>query len=79
MYTGIMEISRPTFTRLILSARTKVASMIVLGNELEIEGGNIHFKENVYECNDCKTIFSAKMGIRIQNCPDCDCTIDSCA
>jgi len=35
-----MNISQPTFHRLILSARKKVADAIVNGKALKIEGGN---------------------------------------
>ncbi|MFH1398690.1 MAG: DUF134 domain-containing protein [Candidatus Woesearchaeota archaeon] len=35
-----MDISQPTFHRLILSARRKVADAIVNGKALKIEGGN---------------------------------------
>ncbi len=48
-----MEISRPTFTRLIDSARKKVADAIINGKELIIEGGNVHFKNNILRCPDC--------------------------
>ncbi len=36
----LMNISQPTFHRLILSARQKVADAIVNGKAIKIEGGN---------------------------------------
>lgn len=40
-----MEISQPTFHRLILSARKKIADAIVNGKAIKIEGGNFVIKE----------------------------------
>ncbi len=67
-----MEISRPTFTRLIESARKKVADAIINGKELIIEGGEIHFKNNILRCVDCG--YSVEIPIYKQPifiCPSC--------
>ena len=67
-----MEISRPTFTRLIDSARKKVADAIINGKELIIQGGNIHFKNNIFRCLDCG--YTIKIPIYrnpISICPSC--------
>ncbi len=40
----LMEISRPTFSRLVESARKKISVMIIEGKSLSIEGGNFNFK-----------------------------------
>jgi predicted DNA-binding protein (UPF0251 family) len=39
---GMMEISQPTFHRLVTSARRKVAEALTHGKEIKIEGGNYH-------------------------------------
>ena len=67
-----MRISRPTFTRLIEKARKKTAQMIISGNMLTIEGGNIHFKNNIIKCNNCEQMFSIKMGKELKQCPNCN-------
>ena len=54
-----MNISRPTFTRLIEKARHKVAQAIVNGMELVIEGGNIDFVNTLHRCRECGEIKSA--------------------
>ncbi|WP_303852721.1 DUF134 domain-containing protein [Seleniivibrio woodruffii] len=41
----LMNISRPTFSRLVEKARIKVASFIIEGSELNISGGNVQFQE----------------------------------
>jgi len=41
-----MDVSQPTFHRLVLSARKKIADAIVNGKAIKIEGGNYIFKEH---------------------------------
>ncbi|MCD4793343.1 MAG: DUF134 domain-containing protein [Bacteroidales bacterium] len=67
-----MEISRPTFTRLIEQARKKMADFLINGKVLILEGGNIHFKNNVIRCEDCGHMFTTSLQTIIQNCPNCD-------
>ncbi len=67
----LMGISRPTFTRLIDSARAKSARHFVEGAELRIEGGNIHFKGNIYKCRNCGHIFRKELSENEQECPEC--------
>ena len=45
----LMEISRQTFSRLIDSARKKIAKMIIEGKSLSIEGGNFQIRGNGYK------------------------------
>ncbi len=67
-----MGISRPTFTRLIDSARKKVADAIINGKELLIEGGNIHFRNDILRCMDCGFFIEIPM-VRppAKICPEC--------
>ena len=48
-----MEVSRPTFQRILLSAREKVADSLINGKMIHIEGGN--FTRNIcpIRCLDC--------------------------
>jgi len=48
-----MEVSRPTFQRILLSAREKIADSLVNGKIIHIEGGN--FTQNIcpVRCMDC--------------------------
>jgi len=66
-----MEVSRPTFTRLIEKARKKIADFIVQGKVLSIQGGNIHFRRNIIECLDCGHMFQMNIGDSLTVCPDC--------
>jgi len=40
-----MNISQPTFHRLVLSARKKISDAIVNGKAIKIEGGNFKYKQ----------------------------------
>ncbi len=66
-----MEISRPTFTRLIESARRKMATFFVEGIRLEIEGGVVHFRKNLYLCKDCGAETVVSIDQTVDACPVC--------
>ncbi|MDC7241203.1 MAG: DUF134 domain-containing protein [Spirochaetales bacterium] len=55
--SGIMNISRPTFTRLLNRARKKIADFLTDGGSLEIMGGHVLFASNVYCCKNCHRPF----------------------
>ena len=67
----LMEISRSTFTRLIEKSRSKMAEFIISGAELQIAGGNIHFRGNIIRCEDCGHMFKTDFEIQIRSCPSC--------
>lgn len=72
-----MEVSRPTFQRILLSAREKVADSLINGKTIRIEGGN--FTRNIcpIQCNDCgkqwKDSFENVEAIKNKGyvCPEC--------
>ena len=66
-----MEISRPTFSRLIEKARKKIAEFLLQGKMLTIEGGSIHFRNNIIQCNNCGHMFKTTIGATIFECPAC--------
>jgi len=66
-----MEISRSTFSRLVEMARHKVARFIIQGKLLTIDGGNIHFRNNIIQCNDCGHMFKTTIGNSLVECPQC--------
>ncbi len=67
-----MGISRPTFTRLIEKARKKIAEFIIQGKLLTIEGGNIHFRNNIIRCVNCGHMFTTNIENSITECPECN-------
>lgn len=52
-----MEVSRPTFQRILLSAREKIADGLINGKSLHINGGN--YTRNICNvtCENCHTIW----------------------
>ena len=66
-----MEISRSTFSRLIEKARKKIAEFIIEGKQLQIDGGNIHFRGNIIKCNSCGHMFNTSFESKILKCPSC--------
>jgi hypothetical protein len=66
-----MEISRTTFTRLIEKARKKITGLIVEGKLLSIEGGSVHFRNNIIRCLDCGHMFKTNISMAITECPIC--------
>ena len=58
----IMQISRPTFTRIYMSAREKIAKAFVEGLQIVVEGGKVELDGNWYMCNKCKAMFSVENG-----------------
>ena len=66
-----MNISRPTFTRLIEKARQKMAQVIIEGKELIIMGGNIDFVHTLQECKDCGEVIQLPYSDEYAECPDC--------
>lgn len=68
----MMNVSRPTVTRIYESARKKLATALVEGRSFLIEGGDIQLAGKHYFCEDCQAKFvltseSSPLG----NCPDC--------
>lgn len=66
-----MEISRSTFTRLIEKARKKVAEFMVYGRVLSIDGGNIHFRNNIIRCIKCGHVLNTAIRMPVVVCPEC--------
>jgi len=68
-----MEISRPTFGRIIESAHKKVADAMVNSKALRIEGGEVKMLgQRLFQCNDCHHTWSVPYGGgRPGECPQC--------
>ncbi|MHB1335583.1 MAG: DUF134 domain-containing protein [Candidatus Humimicrobiaceae bacterium] len=67
-----MNISRPTFTRLLESAHNKISDAIVNGKAVRIEGGDFNFLGNRYQCRRCGYFWNIKKYISPDiSCPDC--------
>jgi len=54
---GMMNVSRPTFTRIYSSCLKKLALAFTEGRSIVIEGGDVEFDRQWYRCSDCTTVF----------------------
>lgn len=68
---GKMSVSRPTFHRILASARQKVADALVNGAALRIEGGNFRLAEYKLECRRCGHRWRGGIRSRRTACPRC--------
>ena len=50
---AVMNLSRPTFQRVLYSAREKIARALVEGRTTCIKGGNYIQKKRAFKCMDC--------------------------
>jgi len=68
-----MNVSRPTFGRIIESAHKKVAEALVRGKALKIEGGEFEMASTRrFRCYDCQHSWELPFGTgRPGNCPSC--------
>jgi len=66
-----MEISRSTFSRLIVKSRKKIADFFFQGKLLTVAGGNIHFRKNIIKCSSCGHMFKIDIGTMMSECPEC--------
>jgi predicted DNA-binding protein (UPF0251 family) len=72
-----MNISRPTFQRVLASARQKIASALLNGKAIRIEGGNFEMSPLRFTCTNChdwEVPFEAAADIFPQFCPICKTT-----
>ena len=67
-----MNVSRPTFGRIIEAARQKVTRALVEGQALTIKGGDFEMIKRKFICYDCKHEWVLPFGTgRPQECPAC--------
>lgn len=54
----LMDVSRPTLTRIYESARRKMANALVKNTHIEISGGNVEVHESWHFCHNCHITFN---------------------
>ena len=67
----LMNISRPTFTRVYESARKKVAQAIIEVRPLQISGGQVTLHGNWFKCFNCTATFTNPHSNNNLKCPLC--------
>ncbi|KUK82090.1 MAG: hypothetical protein XD97_0505 [Pelotomaculum thermopropionicum] len=66
-----MSVSRPTFHRILASARQKIAEALVNGAALRIAGGNFKLAEYDLNCRKCGHNWRGTINFRRTLCPAC--------
>ncbi len=70
-----MKISRPTFHRVLNSARGKIADALIHGKAIKIEGGNYVMLTRKFTCYECRHTWEVPYGApRPDACPKCKST-----
>lgn len=70
-----MDISQPTFHRLLESARKKIADALVNGKAIKIHGGNYEMAARKFKCYDCSNEWEEPYGTgRPGKCSKCSST-----
>ena len=68
----VMNVSRPTFTRIYAEARRKMATALVEGRQLVIEGGKVFYDSDWYKCLSCGCYFNNPKKLEAADkCPLC--------
>jgi predicted DNA-binding protein (UPF0251 family) len=70
-----MSISRSTFSRLLDSARQKIADALLNGKAIRIEGGNYEMAVRRFRClkgHEWEVPFEKMISAPPENCPECD-------
>jgi predicted DNA-binding protein (UPF0251 family) len=70
-----MNVSRTTFSRILDSARQKVADALLNGKAIRIEGGNFELAERRFRCvagHEWKVPFETMISNPPESCPKCE-------
>jgi uncharacterized protein len=71
--SSIMEVSRPTLTRIYTVARKKIAEAFVTGRQIVFEGGKVYFDSEWFQCSACACFFNNPFKDKpIETCPLCN-------
>jgi len=68
---GRMLVSRPTFHRILASARQKIAHALINGATLRITGGSFQLAQRKLECRKCGFRWEGTVCRRKTVCPAC--------
>ncbi|MGE5571829.1 MAG: DUF134 domain-containing protein [Bacteroidota bacterium] len=70
-----MQVSRPTFQRVLVSAREKIARALVEGMAIRVQGGTYRLASRTFQCRACGHEFEVPFGTGQRGidmtCPQC--------
>lgn len=71
---SMMTISQPTISRILKSARKKIADALVNGKAIQIQGGDFKRHFAGYACSTCNNEWKldSKQAYAPESCPKCD-------
>jgi predicted DNA-binding protein (UPF0251 family) len=70
-----MGVSRPTYHRILTSARQKIAEALINGKAIKVEGGNFQLSMRRFYCKGCGHQWEEECGRKVfseMTCPACD-------
>jgi uncharacterized protein len=68
----IMDVSRPTLTRIYESARNKVATAFAEARTILVEKGTVYFDNDWFRCMFCNSTFNnPDLSKAVESCPMC--------
>ena len=67
-----MEVSRPTFQRVLSSARKKIAEALIDGKAIRFQGGDYNFSVSCTQCGADYTPHHGRKRHSQKVCPECD-------
>ncbi len=71
-----MKVSRPTFQRVLSSARKKVTEALIKGKAIRVEGGKFKISMRHFKCNHCDNSWEVPFGTGQRGidlfCPRCE-------
>jgi len=74
-----MGVSRPTYHRILSSARGKVATALLEGKAIRVEGGHFEIVLRYFKCSNCGHQWELPCGIGARgagiNCPQCQSSV----
>ena len=77
-----MNISRPTFQRVLTSARQKIATALLEGKAIRIDGGSFEISACRFKCrngHEWEVPFETAVNTLPQSCPSCKTTEITCS
>lgn len=66
-----MAVSRPTFHRIITTARKKISQALIEGLAIRVEGGNYRIVLSKLQCNHCGQKWQGNYCRKHTKCPKC--------
>ena len=72
-----MNVSRPTYQRILSSGRQKIAEALLKGKAIKIEGGSFEMASNRFKClngHEWEVPFDVMVNTPPELCPTCDTT-----